>query len=61
MVCEGEEQGGEVDWEKKLFAAIQLPIKHQISAGHSVSLQIQENLKLSANKVNEIKLKEIKR
>lgn len=62
-VCfvKGEEHGGEVDLEKKLLVAVLLPIKHQISTDHSVPLQIQENLKLSANRVNEMKLKEIKR
>lgn len=61
VFCEGEEHGGEVDLEKKLLVAVLLPIKHQISTDYSVPLQIQENLKLSANRVNEMKLKEIKR
>lgn len=46
---------------KELFALILLLVKCQISAGHSVPLQIQKNLKLSANRISEIKLKDVKR
>lgn len=38
-----------------------LLVEHQISTGHSVPLQIQKNLKLSPNKVSEIKLQDVKR
>lgn len=61
VFCEGEEHGGEVDLQQQAVSSLLLPIKHQISTDHSVPLQIQENLKLSANRVNEMKLKEIKR
>lgn len=62
VVCEwGEQDMRCYSEKKKLFALIFLLVKCQISTGHSVPLQIQKNLKLSANRVSEMKLKDVKR